>query len=293
MKFSYVLPDPASYGDWAEFEGDLACVQQAGYDAVELQIADPATFDEPRVRAVLDTVGLPMCAFQTGATYAARGNCLCTADDAVRERTAQLLLSFVDLAARWQAVIVLGSLQGRFKEEPNRAAGEARIREALRRVGEYAVGKKTTVAFEPVNHGEISFHNTIAEAAALVRGLDLPSVRLMADTFHMNIEEKDMLTPLAGIQDILAHVHLSETNRGVLGEGHWDTRGFLAELRRIGYGGFCSVGVYNTRRPRRDCMTHCMKVIAVPSSSCHDVVRPGFAAPTRPTHQAVVHGAPK
>jgi sugar phosphate isomerase/epimerase len=263
VKLSYVLPDPSSYRDWAEFEGDLACVKQAGYDAVELQIADPAAFNEVRVRQALQAAGLPLCALQTGTTYATRGNCLCTADEAVRERTVELLLSFVDLAARWQAVIVLGSLQGRFKEEPNRSAGEARIREALGRVGEYAVRENATIAFEPVNHGEISFHNTIAEAAALVRGLGLPSVRLMVDTFHMNIEEKDMLAPLAGIQDILAHVHLSETNRDVLGEGHWDTRGFFAELRRIGYGGFCSVGVYNTRRPRRDCIQRCMDVAGV------------------------------
>ncbi len=261
MKFSYVLPDPAGYRDWTEFEGDLACARQAGYEAVELQIADPLAFDEQRVRQALLAAGLPMCAFQTGATYATRGNCLCTADEAVRERTEKLLLSFVDLAAQWNAVIVLGSLQGRFKDEPDRSAGEARIRSALRRVGEYALLRQAILAFEPVNHGEISFHTTIAAAAALVRGIDRPSVRLMVDTFHMNIEEQDMLAPLAGIKDILAHVHLSETNRDVLGDGHWDTPGFLAELRRIGYRGFCSIGVYNTRRSRRDCMTHCMKLI--------------------------------
>jgi D-psicose/D-tagatose/L-ribulose 3-epimerase len=260
-RFAYVLPDPASYKNWAEFEEDVDAVRQAGYEAVELQIADPASFDEPRVRTALQTAGLPLCAFQTGATYAARGNCLCTANAAVRERTLKLLMSFVDLAARWQATVVLGSLQGRFREEPDRLVGEARIREGLRRIGEYALTRKATLAFEPVNHGEISFHNTIGEAAALVRGIDLPSVRLMVDTFHMNIEEQDMLAPLAGIRDILAHVHLSETNRDILGAGHWDTKGFLAELGRIGYRGFCSIGVYNTRRSRRDCLAHCMKVI--------------------------------
>ena len=259
VKFAYVLPDPMSYKDWAEFEGDLDCIQQAGYDAVELQIADPGAIDEPRVRKALQAVGLPLCAFQTGATYATRGNCLSTADEAIRERTVKLLLSFVDFAARWNAVIVLGSLQGRFKDEPDRFVGEARIREALCRVGEYALSKKAILAFEPVNHGEISFHNTIEAATALVRGIGLPSVRLMVDTFHMNIEEKDMLAPLAGIKDILTHVHLSETNRDVLGEGHWDTQGFFAELRRIGYHGFSSIGVYNTRRSRRECIKHCLK----------------------------------
>jgi len=108
VRFAYVLPDPVSYRNWGDFEADLSCVREAGYDAVELQIADPDQFDEARVRRSLAGAGLPMCAFQTGATYATRGNCLCTADNAVRERTEKLLGSFVELAARWDAVIVFG-----------------------------------------------------------------------------------------------------------------------------------------------------------------------------------------
>jgi hypothetical protein len=64
MRVSYVLPDPASYGDWGEFETDLACLRRAGYDAVELQIPDPALFDEPRVRYSLEAAGHSLCAFR-------------------------------------------------------------------------------------------------------------------------------------------------------------------------------------------------------------------------------------
>ena len=258
MKFSYVLPDPDSYRAWSEFDADLACMKAAGYDAVELQIVDPAIFDEERVRRSLQRVDYTMCAFQTGSTYYSRGNCLCTADPAIRRRTIELLKSFVDLASRWKATIVFGSLQGRLSDEPDREVGAARIREAVREVGEHAVGKQVTIAFEPVNHSEVGFHHTIAEVAGLVRALDLPSVRMMIDTYHMNIEEQDMLAPLAAIRGMLAHVHLSETNRDVLGQGHWPTAAFLEALAGIGYGGYCSIGVYNTRRPRRECIVECM-----------------------------------
>jgi len=117
------------------------------------------------------------------------------------------------------------------------------------------------IAFEPVNHGEIGFHNTIAEAAALVRRLAQPGLRLMVDSFHMNIEEQDMIAPLAGVREILAHVHLSETNRDLLGTGHWPTSAFLAELHRLNYNGACSVGVYNSRLPRRTCISRCKRVL--------------------------------
>ena len=158
MHLSYVLPDPISYRDWREFEGDLACMRQAGYEAIELQIPDPTEFDEERVGRSLDAVGYAMCAFQTGSTYYSRGNCLCTANEAIRRRTIDLLKSFVALAARWQAVIVFGSLQGRLSDEPDRAVGAARIREAIDEVGQYASGKGVTLAFEPVQHGEVGFH---------------------------------------------------------------------------------------------------------------------------------------
>ena len=261
MRFSYVLPDPASYRGWDEFDADLACMKRAGYDAVELQIPDPAQFDEPRVRHSLESAGFAMCAFQSGSTYYSRGNCLCTANEAIRRRTIALLMSFVDLAQRWKSLIVFGTLQGRLGDEPDRAAGAERIRAAIEEVGRYAANKGVTIAFEPVQHGEVGFHNTIAEVADLVRGLNLRSVPLMIDTFHMNIEEKDMLTSIAPIRDILAHVHLCETNRGVLGDGHWPTAAFLGELQRLDYAGHCSVGVYNSRRPRQDAISRCMDVL--------------------------------
>ncbi|MGD0091638.1 MAG: sugar phosphate isomerase/epimerase family protein [Planctomycetota bacterium] len=258
MNFSYVLPDPCSYRRWQDFESDLACLKRTGYDAVELQISDPADLDETRLRRALDAAGCPLCAFQTGGTYATRGNCLSTPDDSIRVRTTELLKRFVELAARWQAVMVFGSLQGRLKDEPDRGAGARRIAAALAEAGRQASQQGAVIAFEPVNYSEVGFHNTIAEVAQVVRSLALPGLRMMVDTYHMNIEERDMLAPLAGIADILAHVHLCETNRNVLGSAHWDTAAFLVELRRLGYGGYCSVGVYNTTLEAGECMSRCM-----------------------------------
>ena len=267
IRFSYVLPDPVSYANWAEFEGDLACVKNAGYEAVELQIADPADLDVPQLSRALAAAALPLCAFQSGGTYASRGNCLSTADKTVRARTIQLIERHIDFAATLEpaitghARIVLGSLQGARREEPDYDTGAVRIAAALEQVARYATERGVTVAFEPVSHGEIGWHNTIASAAGVVRRIDQPGLRLMADSFHMNIEERDLLAPLAGVADILVHVHLSETNRDVLGEGRWPTSDFLRELGRIGYAGFCSVGVYNTRRVRRECITRCLSFL--------------------------------
>jgi sugar phosphate isomerase/epimerase len=70
-----------------------------------------------------------------------------------------------------------------------------------------------------------------------------------------------MLAPLAAVADILAHVHLSETNRDVLGTAHWDTAALLRELARLDYRGYCSVGVYHTRLPRDQCIRGCREAL--------------------------------
>jgi 5-keto-L-gluconate epimerase len=256
-----VLPDPASYGSWEELERDVALVKSSGYDAVELQIADPSLFEEARVVSLLSRAGLPLCAFQTGATYATRGNCLSSPDPRVRQRTISLLRSHVDLAARLEAVIVFGSLQGRRSDEPIAEAGRARIVDALRDVCRYASDKGVVIAMEPVNHLEVGWHTTIAEVESLARGLALPGARMMIDSFHMNIEERSMTAAIPRISDLLAHVHLSETNRDILGAGHWDTAGFLAALAAAGYRGCVSVGVYTSGRPRAESITSCMTAL--------------------------------
>ena len=261
MKLSYVLPDPGSYTSWQEFEGDVACMKELGYDCVELQIADPADLDEEKLRGMLNKFEYDLVSFQTGSTYYSRGNCLSVPDAGVRERTIELLKRFVDFAQRFSSIIVFGSLQGRASDEADHDKGLGRILAAVKEVGKYATERGVVVAYEPVNHLETEYSNTIAAVAKHIREMALPGVQLMIDTFHMNIEEASMTDCLDGIRDVLKHVHLSETNRDVLGAGHWNTAEFFEKLDEIGYEGCCSIGVYRTQVPRRQAMQECIDVV--------------------------------
>jgi D-psicose/D-tagatose/L-ribulose 3-epimerase len=172
-----------------------------------------------------------------------------------------LLRSFVELAARFRCILIFGSLQGRLSDEPDYEAGRQRIVRHLEELCAFAAERGVVVAIEPVNHLEVGWHNTIGDAARLVRSIALPSARLMIDTFHMNIEERDMVVPFTNIADILVHVHLSETNRDVLGFGHWDIPVLCDALGAIEFRGHCSIGVYNTTLPRGECISICMHAV--------------------------------
>lgn len=263
MKFSYVLPDPASYRSPDAFVADVACMKEIGYDAIELQIADPADTDESNLQRILDEVGFDLIAIQTGTTYYSHGNCLSSPDAAVRKRTIDLLNRFVEFAARFSSILVFGSLQGRTTDEPEYPVGMGRIVEAVSKVGKYATVKGVVLAYEPVNHLETAYCNTIEQVEHVVRTLNLPGVQMMIDTFHMNIEEQSMTDCFRDIKDLIKHVHLSDTNRDILGRGHWDCQAFFETLREIDYDGYCSVGVYNTRSETTECMKRCMDSLSL------------------------------
>ena len=100
--------------------------------------------------------------------------------------------------------------------------------ESLRAAAEHAQTRDVTIVVEYLNRFEMYLINCAADAAALVREVDHPNCRMMYDTFHAHIEEKDPRAALQACADVLVHFHASENDRGTPGAGQvaWD------ELRR-------------------------------------------------------------
>jgi sugar phosphate isomerase/epimerase len=116
----------------------------------------------------------------------------------------------------------------------DRALGQ--VGDFLRMCAELAEGRGLRVAVEPYNRRDSNLMNTVPEALRVVRELDLPAVRLMADFFHMrlNSEELDELGP-AG--PYLVHAHIAEPGRGHPETTPSEHAAFLSALRRSGYDG--------------------------------------------------------
>ena len=123
---------------------------------------------------------------------------------------------------------------------PQRDAAEDRVVviESLRTLGEHAAGLGVEVYLEPLNRYEDHLVNTVATAAEVVDAVGLTSVRIVPDTYHMNIEEADPAAALlaAGI-DRIGHLQASDSNRLEPGAGHVDWSLFGATVRALGYDG--------------------------------------------------------
>ena len=108
-------------------------------------------------------------------------------------------------------------------------------------LGEHAQAAGVVLLFEPLNRYEDHMVNTVAAAAELAAASGSPAVRVLADTYHMNIEEDDPCAALRGAGERLGAVHLSDSNRHQPGTGHVPFEAIVATLREIGFGGVLSV----------------------------------------------------
>lgn len=127
--------------------------------------------------------------------------------------------------------------------EPPRSPEEDRavLIAGLTELGEHAMREGVEVFFEPLNRYEDHMVNTLAQAVEICRAVDLPSVRVMADLFHMGIEERDPAESIIVAGDYVRHVHLADSNRMEPGAGHTDFRSAFAALWRIGFDGYLAL----------------------------------------------------
>jgi sugar phosphate isomerase/epimerase len=107
----------------------------------------------------------------------------------------------------------------------------------LAALGEHAAAEGVTLFLEPRNRYEDRLVNRLEQAARLIDEVGLPSVRIAAGTFHMNIEEEDPVTALVMFGGYVGHLQVSDSNRLQPGAGHVDWPRVLRALEGIGYTG--------------------------------------------------------
>jgi D-psicose/D-tagatose/L-ribulose 3-epimerase len=121
---------------------------------------------------------------------------------------------------------------------------------ALRAMAEAADHEGVTLAVESLNHFEHHLANTAEQTAALVRAAGHPRARMMYDTFHAHMEEKDVRAAIRGCADVLAYVHLSENDRSTPGSGQVDWDATFATLHEVGYDGWLTIEALGDVHPQ-------------------------------------------
>jgi D-psicose/D-tagatose/L-ribulose 3-epimerase len=238
---------------WAEDMHDdlvpvLERLKEIGYDGVEVPIFD-LDLDKWRMWAKrLDEIGLE----RTANTVIAPEHNPLSDDPAVRRAAQEHLERVVDCCAAVGSTILCGPHQVALGVFTGKGATDEewkRSVEHLRKVAEHAKAQGVTLAEEVVNRFELYHVNTLEQGVRLVDEVGHPNCRLHLDTFHAHIEEKDPAAAIRKAGDRIAHVHISENDRGVPGTGGVRWNAELDALRDIGYDGWMTVEAFGNFLP--------------------------------------------
>jgi D-psicose/D-tagatose/L-ribulose 3-epimerase len=218
----------------SEFDPVFAMLKDAGFDGVEIPIFDREVDKYAGLRERLDGIGLEALAVAARADH----DHPISADAAVRAEALVATKANLDSAAALGAPLICGPLgaplavftgTGPTDEEKARAIAY------LQELGPYADERGVTIALEYLNRFEMYLTNSAADLAELVRAAGHPRIRMMYDTFHAHIEEKDPAAALRACADVLVHIHLSENDRSTPGAGQVAWSETFDAIRKIGY----------------------------------------------------------
>lgn len=197
----------------------LDSIRDAGFDGVELPLIHLSDLADPEVRRAIQQSQLA-CTFC--AVLPPHLSCI-SADREVLKKTRMHLENCIKTAAQFGPSLIAGPLYSPVGFLPGRRrTGEEWKRgvdlfQSLRDATEDA---SVTLAIEPLNRFETFFLNTISDTVAFCTAIDNPRIGILFDTFHANIEEKDVAQACKASGAHLKHVHISENDRGVPGTGH-------------------------------------------------------------------------
>ena len=207
----------------------------AGFDIIEIPLLDPATFDVGAALASLEGTGLQVTASlgQSSDTDITSENL-----DYVKAGEAKLLRC-VEILHALGGTHLVGDLYGELRKypAPPTPAARANGQGVLRTVAAAAAEAGVAVGLEVVNRYESNMLNTARQALRYVDELNTKNVAVHLDTYHMNIEESDMFSPVLACGERLCYVHIGESHRGYLGSGNVDFKSFFRALNLLGYDG--------------------------------------------------------
>lgn len=225
---------------WHDLASACATAARLGFDAVEIFPPSADAIDVDRVRLLLDRHNLKLAAVGTGGGWAVHKLTLTNPDPAVRSNARQFVRSMIDAAGRLGAPAIVGSMQGRWGDGVDRQAALGYLTDALNELGAHSGDLGMPLLFEPLNRYETNVVNTLVDGVSLLRSLPAANVKLVADLFHMNIEEADLPAAIRAVGEFIGHVHLADSNRRPAGGGHSDFAPIARALRDIGYDHYVS-----------------------------------------------------
>jgi sugar phosphate isomerase/epimerase len=144
----------------------------------------------------------------------------------------------------FSAPAIIGSMQGSFEPEMEEKQTIGWFIEGMQQLNELAGKLGTRLIYEPLNRYETNLINTLGKGADFLKNNALNHTFLLADLFHMNIEETNLSDSISEHLGHIGHVHFADSNRNPAGYGHTNFEPIATTLKIGGYSGFVSAEAF-------------------------------------------------
>jgi D-psicose/D-tagatose/L-ribulose 3-epimerase len=218
-------------------------LKEIGFDAVELPMFDIDEANSAKWGKRLDKVGLA----RSATTVRGSAENPMSPDPAVRRKGIEANKRTLDCCAAAGCEVMAGPFHSALGEFSGKGATKDEWKwavQSMREAAEHAEKVGVTLGVEYLNRFECYLLNTAADGARFVRDVDHPYCKMMYDTFHAHIEEKNIPSAIRALKDCLGHVHISENDRSTPGSGNVRWKENFDTLAEIGYDGLMVIEAF-------------------------------------------------
>lgn len=223
----------------------LACesAKRLGFDAIELFAPSPHAIPIDELSKLLEKHSLRLAAVGTGAGMVKHKLSLSDPDPQRRRDAIQFASAMIEYGSQLQAPAIIGSMQGKWVLPQTREQALGLLVDSLNELAVVAEKRGVPLIFEPVNRYETNLINSVTTGCDFLGTLKSNNVKLLADLFHLNIEEPNIADAIRKAGTKIGHVHFADSNRWAAGFGHIDFASIVVALREINYQGYLSAEV--------------------------------------------------
>jgi sugar phosphate isomerase/epimerase len=222
----------------------MAKAENLGFDGIELFTPNAHGLDREELEAALQMHDLKLAAVGTGAGKVIHGLTLTDHDPEIRKKAISFISDMISFGADFNAPAIIGSMQGNVLAGNDRELTLSWLAEGLEILGEKAESEEVFLIYEPLNRYETNLFNTLKFGADFLESLKTQNVKLLADLFHMNIEEEDLAKSILENGKHIGHIHFADSNRRAIGLGHTEMESVAEAIKSISYEGFISAEAF-------------------------------------------------
>ena len=209
--------------------------KEAGFKSVEVSLLGQTPESAKKISNLADDLNISL----TCTTGLTKDEDISSSDPNIQKNGVEALKKAINMTSIMSSDLLTGVVHSAWGVSNTLGEGKEdkyiNSSNSIKKISSLLVEKNVKLGIEPLNRYETDFINTVDEGLKLCELIDHPNVGLLLDSYHMNIEEKNVCQSIEKAKDKLFHFQVAENDRGVPGTGSINWTAIFSTLKKINY----------------------------------------------------------